>query len=533
MASSFQLCPDPPSSAFVDTEAKRLLLAMGPCGVRGCQCISGESTSNLDYLPSKARCSICSHPLSQHDSYAVPTWTAKRSRVVNDLIARLDRYCLMRVNGTPASGKTTMMNLVANELLVRPPTTPIYILDGWEEARVEKAGGWTLYLKAPVGVPGRSLRNHSCYILVDEAHESYWDKQLWSALFKSCGPGDAAKIVLFTCYGTAEDDDHRPEQYFKTPMTFLPHQQISLRPEALDPEWKPIGLLLEESEANDILPQVLPTVIPNGEKLLTEELRHGLFLASGGHAGLFTSLIHVLRAMPLQKPIQGRRPLDWKTACDGLFSDGPLFFEHIRTTICSRGLPKQKVMQNSAYATVFKHAIACHGTRRSSFPNNSDEERALEDIWRNGWLHGEHMEGGGTYYMFPTQVHRWYCQFLFKPSNPRKELVYQSPLEMAVDAIRRFHPDQLSNTPAMPIEDQCQKDQLTVSPEYLIKTGLRSGRIDFLVPQKQWGVELLRSGDRIRQHMQRFKKNGPYFPMLRKELIQEYIVLPANAFFCG
>lgn len=89
------------------------------------------------------------------------------------MIARLDRYCLIRVNETPAPGKTTMMNLVANELLVRHPNSPIYILDGWEEARVEKAGGRTLYLKALIGVPGRSLRNHPCYILVDEAHESY------------------------------------------------------------------------------------------------------------------------------------------------------------------------------------------------------------------------------------------------------------------------------------------------------------------------------------------------------------------------
>ncbi|PYI25965.1 hypothetical protein BP00DRAFT_461387 [Aspergillus indologenus CBS 114.80] len=552
MASSSQLSPDPPSPASVGTEDKRLLLAMGPCGVRGCQCLSGESTSNLDSLPSKAQCSICSHPLSKHDSYgssgsrlpgaqitepqALPTWTAQRPRVVNELIARLDRYCLIRVSGTPASGKTTMMNLVANELLVRHPTTPIYILDGWEEARVESAGGWALYLRALVGVPGRSLRNHPCYILVDDAHESYGDKPLWRALFKSCGPGDAAKIVLFSRDGgPAGDDEHRPETYRQAPMTFLPHQQISLRPDgAMDPEWKPIGLLLEESEVNDILPQLLPTVIPNGETLLTEELIHGLFLASGGHVGLLTSLVHVLRAMPkLQEPIQSRRPLNWKTACDGLFSDGPLFFEHIRTTIFSRGLPKQKVMQNPAYATVFKHAIACNRTRRLSFPSDSDDERALEDIWRNGWLHAEHTEGGDTYYMFPTQVHRWYCQFLFEPSNPRKEVVYQSPLEMAVDAIRRFHPDQLANPPAMPIKDQCQKEfyrclfpllienHITIAPEYLIPTGIRSG-IDFLVPQRKWGVDLLRHGDRIKQHMQRFKNKGQ---SLQEEPIQEYIVL--------
>ncbi|OJJ96248.1 hypothetical protein ASPACDRAFT_47018 [Aspergillus aculeatus ATCC 16872] len=132
-----------------------------------------------------------------------------RPHFVHELITRLDRYCLIRVNGTPASGKTTMMNL--------------------EEARVEKAGGWTLYLKALVGVPGRSLRNHPCYILVDEAHESYWDKQLWGALFKSCGPGDAARIVLFTRYGTTEGYDHQPEKVFQDPND-LPSAPADITP---------------------------------------------------------------------------------------------------------------------------------------------------------------------------------------------------------------------------------------------------------------------------------------------------------------
>ncbi|RAH71854.1 uncharacterized protein BO66DRAFT_436731 [Aspergillus aculeatinus CBS 121060] len=435
----------------------------------------------------------------------VPPWTAKRPHFVHELIARLDRYCLIRVNGTPASGKTTMLNLVANELLARHPTTPIYILDGWEEARVERAGGWTLYLKALIGVP----EPMECALQVLRA--------------RRCGEDRPVRPLR---HGRRR----RPSTIQDHPMmTFLPHQQISLRPdEAIDPEWKPIGLLLEESEANDILPRFLPTVIPESEQLLTDELNHGLFLTSGGHAGLFTSLIHVLRAIP------SRRPLDWKTACDGLFGDGALFFELLRTTIFSRGLPRQRMMQNSAYATVLKHAIACDGTTRSSFPSDLNEERALEDIWRNGWLHAEQMEGGETYYMFPTQVHR--CSSSSQTTPEKNSSI--SPLSrMAVDAIRRFHPNQLCDTPALPIEAQCQQEfyrylfpllierHITIAPESLIKTGIRSGRMDFLVPQKQWGVDLLRSGDRIQQHMQRFKHKGPYFPLLRDKLIQEYIVL--------
>lgn len=109
---------------------------------------------------------------------------------------------------------------------------------------------------------------------------------------------------------------------------------------------------------------------------------------------------------------------------------------------------------------------------------------------------------------------------------------------MATEAIRHFDPHQLSKT-ARTLKDQYQKEfyrclfpllleyQIAMSPEYLIKktAGLQSGRIDFLVEQKKWGLELMRDGDRITQHMRRFGKDGPYFAMIRDELMDDYIVL--------
>ncbi|PYH86306.1 hypothetical protein BO82DRAFT_371192 [Aspergillus uvarum CBS 121591] len=98
---------------------------------------------------------------------------------------------------------------------------------------------------------------------------------------------------------------------------------------------------------------------------------------------------------------------------------------------------------------------------------------------------------------------------------------------MAIDAIRTFDPCQLSGRlrtlegDSIPIEDQYQTEfyrclspllleyQIKMAPEFLIKTGVRSGRIDFLIEQK-WGLELLRNSDRIRQHMQRFEEDEDY-----------------------
>ncbi|RAH63999.1 uncharacterized protein BO66DRAFT_406762 [Aspergillus aculeatinus CBS 121060] len=446
-----------------------------------------------------------------------------RPQFIDELIARLDRYHLIRVNGTPASGKTSMTRVLANELLARYPQTPVYLLCGWEWDDVRFAGGWALYLQQQLGTHGHRLITHPGFLLLDEAQQTYWDTQLWTDLFKSITGSSAVKVVLFTCYGSAGSEPGwatttMRELPGKTPMVFKPHQQISLRPEESEetaPRWKPVGLLLDETEAHEILDRYVPIVISNGADILTKELKHGLFLVSGGHAGLLVSLADALELIPeIYALIRKRQPLDWTT--------------------------------QSAYSSFFKNAVMYDGTLESSYAGSPDQQRALQAIWKEGWLHAE-IVLGETRYVFPTQIHRWlaksigsrYCQCLFfRDDAPAKEMAYRSPLEMATEAIRQFDPHQLSKT-ARTLEDQYQKEfyrclfpllleyQIAMLPEYLIKktAGLRSGRIDFLVEQKKWGLELMCDGDRITQYMRRFEKDGPYFAMIRDELMEDYIVL--------
>jgi hypothetical protein len=95
-----------------------------------------------------------------------------------------------------------------------------------------------------------------------------------------------------------------------TPMVCAAGQQISLRSDeniedyhsTLLLSWKPVGLLLDEDEAIEIVirhtlaaPQLSPP--------LSADLKKGLFLISGGHAGLLTSLIRVLEKVPVRIPL--------------------------------------------------------------------------------------------------------------------------------------------------------------------------------------------------------------------------------------
>lgn len=57
-------------------------------------------------------------------------------------------------------------------------------------------------------------------------------------------------------------------------------------------------------------------------------------------------------------------------------------------------------------------AIASNGIYESSFETKNKElKQALENIWRNGWLHAE-KSNDDVCYVFASQIHRWYVHIL-------------------------------------------------------------------------------------------------------------------------
>ncbi|KAL3433467.1 hypothetical protein BDV09DRAFT_196699 [Aspergillus tetrazonus] len=423
---------------------------------------------------------------------------------------------------------------MANILLVCDPSTPVYVISGWKKDAVRSAKDWAAYLENKTGIDGRDWMTHCGYLFIDEAQQSYWDDELWADLFKAIEPGSQAYIILFTSYGSPTRGfiGFDPEKHVKTPMIFGAEQQISLRPDenAMWP-WKPIGLLLDEDEANEIVERYAPIFIPNCGSILTQDLKQGLFLTSNGHVGLITSLIHLLSSVPaLYDIVRSCQPMDWSTTSKALFSDPKKFFKSLQNLPFARGLHPSRIIQQPGPASVLKKAIAC-----------AELKKDLAYIWANGWLHAEKSDND-IHFVFASQIHRWYCQCLFSEGHIDTELEYDSPLQLALDAIRGFQPRQLSDAPRFltgnisPLEDQYQKEfyrclfplldgHVIMSPEYVIKAGTNGGTIDFLVAQKKWGLELLRDRDRISQHMARFEPGGQYFIMIQNGEMEQYAVL--------
>jgi len=51
------------------------------------------------------------------------------------------------------------------------------------------------------------------------------------------------------------------------------------------------------------------------------------------------------------------------------------------------------------------------------------------------------------------------------------------------------------------------------------------GRVDFWISGPKWGVQVLRDGDRLKDHCDRFLPGGKYYPWIESGSISDWIVL--------
>jgi len=203
-------------------------------------------------------------------------------------------------------------------------------------------------------------------------------------------------------------------------------------------------------------------------------------------------------------------------------------------------MPIPDALQRQDVAMVLKQAVAYDGLDLDD-RKDTPEAWIKEIIRRNGWLHAER-SNYRVHYVFPSSIHRWYCSYMLHMILPTGDIPYITALELVIATIKGILPCFLSDSPrsssgqTIPLEDQYQKEfyrsfymllggHVLISPEYIAKTGKGGGTIDFLVSDKKWGFELLRNGDRLTEHMDRFKPGGAYYGMIQSNIMQDYIVL--------
>ena len=129
---------------------------------------------------------------------------------------------------------------------------------------------------------------------------------------------------------------------------------------------------------------------------------------------------------------------------------------------------------------------------------SEDDREALQQCFRNGWLHSD------------TDATSFDCADI---------------LELVINVISIFSPRIFSTLQdigaggVQPLLEAQYQDEFhgcchTYSKSSLVsfaEFGMAKGRVDFYIPAKKWGVELLRDGNQLAQHSRRFSsQTGAY-----------------------
>lgn len=73
---------------------------------------------------------------------------------------------------------------------------------------------------------------------------------------------------------------------------------------------------------------------------------------------------------------------------------------------------------------------------------------------------------------------------------------------------------------------RCLMDQLEPGVSMCSEwTGSDKGSMDFYIPGAKWAIELLRDGNRSKEHRDRFRAGGLYYPWVQAGDIEDLLVL--------
>lgn len=220
---------------------------------------------------------------------------------------------------------------------------------------------------------------------------------------------------------------------------------------------------------------------------------------------------------------------------------GTLFFSLAGKSIFSRGLPKVEYLQEAALAKLFRE-VTRRGEIEVVVPPTFSSKKMDPTILlahKNGWLYSEQLKPSRAilHYTFASPLHQRYVEWILFGMPTNGTIKEKKVVDFAIAVIRKFSPLNLEaprrlgtsvqRIPEAQFQDEfyraCSdhtKNCVASFPEF----GNKQGRIDFFIPSKKWGVELLRDGNRIASHSKRFTK-GEYGKWIKEKKMVDYIIL--------
>lgn len=223
---------------------------------------------------------------------------------------------------------------------------------------------------------------------------------------------------------------------------------------------------------------------------------------------------------------------------------GVYMFDLLKTlstsSVFGRGLPATTHLQNPSFTQVFWEVLQTGGI---VVPEPLDqlgrvsEKTPLRKCFEHGWLHNEVFSPTEVLYTFASPLHMRYVQWMLLGNLDEGVISENSIVDFVITVIRKFIPLNLSarrmfgtttqSTPEAQFQDEFYRACISHTNNCVLsfpEFGNRRGRIDFFIPMKKWGIELLRNGNRLNAHAARFT-TGEYGQWISDQKINDYVIV--------
>jgi hypothetical protein len=223
-----------------------------------------------------------------------------------------------QVRGTPASGKTTLSQLLC-EHVTQQGKRAVWI-GHWPIDDVRASGGYLSYLQQEYNWNHTDDDEETVFVF-DEGQTSYWDTNLWNQFLKSIHGYDNRWAIIFACYGSPTTS----MDPIITPIHFADTQRITLRAVPQQDGLPSVGLFLSREEFEDLVQKMYPKQLYHFHSSVFE----AIYNLTVGHVGAIHDSISVV----LNHPV-----------CPILVSESNNLTLHFSPIVLSRSPPSNRTL---------------------------------------------------------------------------------------------------------------------------------------------------------------------------------------------
>ncbi|KAL4783696.1 hypothetical protein BJX76DRAFT_357720 [Aspergillus varians] len=479
--------------------------------------------------------------LPSYDHRVTHPEVCPRVETVMKLADLLDKKRIVHIRGTPSSGKTTLAGLLVD--YYRENKEPVVFINNWKDDNADPIAHLQQHCAAKGYHHHAETRfwQSNMIFVIDEAQSSYSDSAFWLGVIKTHhGSLSGPRFCLFSSYGSPTTGAP-PYQYLSrtTPVHLGPAQRVGITRLSL-PDSPNVCLFYDQAEFTDVIDRTCARLSIGIN--IDADAREYLYAISNGHPGAVNALVtfiaeanrHELKHASISK-------ISKEIMMESL-EDHARVFRTFESFAVFRSFPVSDALTMPVVRTLRR--CLEHGT----IPCDLNDE-GVKRCYELGWLHSDQtksyaIENPKMVCFFPSRLHEKFVEYILYTSQPRPFPLEQfaSTTALCGAIIRRFSQKNLMSSVEIELAPSrsCRPPEAQFQDEFYrcffsvvgYGVGLSSewsraggGRIDFRVVDPGWGVEILRDGDRLSDHCNRFEPGGAYHPWIAQGYLTDWLIL--------